>query len=300
MRTKLLWVGWLVIAASLAAQPLQVVTTQPGLADLARRIGGEQVSVYSLTSGTEDIHLVSVRPSMLNRVRKADVFLQIGMSLEHSWVPALLDAARNPRVRPGGEGFINGSAGVVPMGRPASLSRAEGVDLHPEGNPHYNLDPERVRVLARNIAAGLSSLRANQAALFTANLQAFESELDAKMAAWQAILSPYAGQSILETHDTWIYFAERFGLKIQARLEPKPGVAPTAAHLGSLVEPAKLAKVRVVIAPRGKTESADKLAELVGARVLVLPTSSTAEGETAGWIPFMDHVVNSLAAGLKP
>ncbi len=239
MRTKLLWVGWLVIAASLAAQPLQVVTTQPDLADLARRIGGEQVSVYSLTSGTEDIHLVSVRPSMLNRVRKADVFLQIGMSLEHSWVPALLDAARNPRVRPGGEGFINGSAGVVPMGRPASLSRAEGVDLHPEGNPHYNLDPERVRVLARNIAAGLSSLRANQAALFTANLQAFESELDAKMAAWQAILSPYAGQSILETHDTWIYFAERFGLKIQARLGPKPGVAPTAAHLGSLVVPAK-------------------------------------------------------------
>jgi zinc/manganese transport system substrate-binding protein len=290
----------LALLPSLPAQKLRVVVTQPDLADLASTIGGDQVEVSCLTSARDDLHLVSIRPSMLNRVRKADLFAQIGLDLEHAWVPALLAAARNDRVLPGGAGHVEASRGLQPLGVPERVSRELGTDLHPRGNPHCNLDPEGGRLLARNIHAALVASRPDARAAFDQRLAAFEAELDRRMVAWKAVLAPHAGAAFIEDHDAWAYFAARFGLRIVGRLEPKPGLAPTAAHLAALVETARREQVGVILATPRLESAARKVAEGCGAELLIQPLSSALEGPTQGYLAFLDHVVTELARRLKP
>ncbi|MCA8943470.1 MAG: zinc ABC transporter substrate-binding protein, partial [Planctomycetes bacterium] len=138
-----------------AVAQVQVVATIPDFADIAERIGGDAVTAISLTQGSEDLHLVRIRPSLLIKLRRADVFIQLGLDGEHAWVPALLRTARNDRIRPGAPGFCDASIGVPALEVPESVHRGAGPDLHPRGNPHYNLDPVRMRIAARNILACL-------------------------------------------------------------------------------------------------------------------------------------------------
>ena len=137
------------------AQQIRVVATWPALADITRQIGKELVTVDSLATGIEDPHGVPMKPSFVPRLNRADVLVLIGLEDEHSWLPALLEVANNPKILLGRPGYIDCSVGVPVLEAPALVDRSEG-DLHPRGNPHYLLDPVRAKIAAQNIAAGLS------------------------------------------------------------------------------------------------------------------------------------------------
>jgi zinc/manganese transport system substrate-binding protein len=137
------------------AQQIRVVATWPALADITRQIGKELVNVDSLATGVEDPHGVPMKPSFVPRLNRSDVLVLIGLEDEHSWLPALLEVANNPKILLGRPGYIDCSIGVSVLEAPTLVDRSEG-DLHPRGNPHYLLDPVRAKIVAQNIATGLS------------------------------------------------------------------------------------------------------------------------------------------------
>ena len=285
--------------ATLGAAQHRVVTTIPDFADLAQRIGGDAVEVSSLTKGHEDLHLVRIRPSLLIRLRKADAFVQLGLDGEHAWVPAMMRAARNDKIRPGQAGFCDCSLGVKPLEVPDAVSRAAGACLHPSGNPHYNLDPARMRIAARNIRDCLIRLDPPKRALFTQRCAAWEKELDGRLAEWHRKLAPFRGAEFVEAHSSWVYFAETFGLRIAARLEPLPGLAPTAGHLDKVVRLAKERDIGLIVGRMMYADVARRVAQGAGAKVAILQMASSSSGKRRGWFTYMDHVVDTFAGGLR-
>lgn len=280
-------------------EPLRVVTTTPDLADLARRIGGARVEAVSLTSGTEDFHAVRARPSLLVRLSRADVLIEMGLDLEHSWLPALLQSARNDRIRPGTPGFINVSSGIVPLEVPDDKTRKAGPDNHPQGNPHFNLSPTRARTIADNILAGFLAVAPAHREEFAENHRRFVAELETRLAGWRERLAPFRGAAFIEHHSSFAYFAEEFGLRIVAKLEPKPGVSPSPDHLARVVEIAKQERVGIIVARPANADLAKKVAAECGATAVVLPLSSTTEGDTAGYFEYIEHIVALFEKSLK-
>jgi ABC-type Zn uptake system ZnuABC Zn-binding protein ZnuA len=170
--------------------------------------------------------------------------------------------------------------------------------MHPSGNPHYNLDPEGMRIAARHIGGGLKRLRPGSAAAFDQRLSAWEADLDARLESWKQRLGPFRGAAFIEYHDTWVYFAERFGLRIVARLEPKPGLSPTPSHLAQVVARARSEQVGLIVSRPVYADVARKVAAEVGAKTATLTYSSTEGGSTRGYLAFMDHVVETFASNL--
>lgn len=275
-----------------------MVTTTPDLADVVRTIGGDDVDVHTLTTGEEDLHLVTVRPSFLVQVHRADVFVQLGFDAEHAWVPALLQKAKNRAVRPGGAGFCDASVGVTPLQVPASVTRDAGPDLHPRGNPHYNLDPRRMKTVARNVRDCLVRVDEAHRAGYFERHAAFEEAIDRHHATWKKLLEPCRGSAFIENHRTWIYFADAFDLRIVGSLEPRPGLPPSAKHLADIIELAKRENVRLVVARPRFAELARRVAKDCGADARILQIGSLASGR--GWLAFMDDIVAQFASVLGP
>lgn len=288
----------LLLAASLCGQ-LRVMTTVPDFADIVAKIGGDAVEVESLTRGHEDLHLVRIRPSLVVRLRRADAFVQIGLDAEHSWVPPLLRVARNDRIRPGKPGFCDASRGIKPLEILETVSREQGADLHPHGNPHYNLDPIRMRVAAKNIRDFLVRLVPDKKAKFDAGFASWSRELDKRFARWRATLEPLRGAAFIESHSAWIYFAETFGLEIVAKLEPKPGLAPTANHLSQVMRAAQDRNVGLVVGRSRYADVAARVAKETNAKAITMPIYCRAKGELSDWFGFMDHVVHTFAENLR-
>lgn len=286
------------LAATNTAQ-LRVVSTIPDFADLASRIGGDAVQAISLTKGHEDLHLVRIRPSLLIKLRKADVFIQLGLDGEHSWVPAMMRTARNERVQPGQPGFCDASVGIDPLETPDSVTRGSGPDLHPRGNPHYNLDPERMRQAARNIRDCLIRVAPGKKEHFTRRCKAWEAELDKHQARWRKQLAAFKGAEFIEAHSAWVYFAAAFGLKIAGRLEPSPGMAPTPRHLAEVIRIAKGKQVGLVVGRPRYADVARRVAGEAGAEAINLQICSPSKGKHQGWFVYMDHVVATFAKHLR-
>ena len=282
-----------------AADPLRIVTTTPDLADLTRAIGGDEVTVKSLTRGTEDFHAVRPRPKLLIALSKADVLVQIGLDLEHSWLPALVQSARNKRIKPGTSGWITASAGIEPLEVPKHVHRKDGPDVHPKGNPHVNLSPVRAQKLASNILEGLCKAAPDRAEGFRARHAEWERGWEKKLADWKSRLAPLRGAALIEFHQSWSYLADDFGLRIVARLEPKPGVSPSARYLAEVVETGKKEKVGAILARPANADIANKVAKEIGATPLILPLASTTKGEFEGYETFFEQVVTRLETNLK-
>src|SRR5436309_103970 len=195
-----------------AEAKIYVVTTLPDLADIAARIGGDLVTVESLAKGVEDPHGVPIKPSFVPKLNRAQVLVVMGLEYEHSWIPALLSEARNSKIMKGNIGYIDVSLKVTPKEVPTDLSRAKG-ELHPAGNPHFNLDPEGGRLIAQTIAEGLALNFPQHRATFEANLKAFMAQLDAKIQEWKVMARPLKGVKFISYHADFTYFAYRFRLE---------------------------------------------------------------------------------------
>lgn len=277
---------------------IRVVTTTPDLADFARQVGGDRVTVTSLTRGSEDFHKVRPRPRLLNAIYRADLLIQVGLDLEHSWLPQLMKAANNKRIRPGTPGFINVSAGIDVLDVPVASTRKSGPDLHVKGNPHYNLSPLVAREILNNIVQGFCRYDSKNSDIYKQNAQAYLDKLNQKISEWQQRMQPFEGAAFIEYHETWSYFARDFDLRIVARIEAKPGVTPQPAYLVSVVDTARAENVGLIVARPANLDLAKKIESNCSARALVLSHSSSATGELMGYIPFMDHVVTVFEENL--
>ena len=293
-----LGVGLLAVSAT-GADKLKVVTTIPDLADMTRQIGGDQVDVTSLATGVEDIHAVPMKPSFAVRLNRADAVVLLGLEAEHAFLPALLEAARNPKILRDAPGYIDCSTYITPLEAPNRIDRALG-DQHPMGNPHYNVDPVMGKDAARAIADGLSRLRPEHEADFKKNLAAFEEKLDAAIARWEREAAPLRGKKLVSYHPDLIYFAERFGMEPVGTIEIRAGVDPTPGHIADLEERMRREKVDLVVRelhyPAGLAET---VARATGAKLVELPVMVGGVPEAKDYISFIDYNVRTMLRAVK-
>jgi zinc/manganese transport system substrate-binding protein len=284
-------------AASASAQ-IRVVATTPDLASVAKEIGGDKVSVVALAKPTEDPHYVDAKPSHIVTLNRADALIEGGAELELGWLPPLLENSRNSKISAGAPGRIVASEGIKLLEIPTSFDRSKG-DVHSLGNPHFMIDPVNVKIIARNIANHLAQIDPKNAATYNGNLGRFNTKLDAKFADWQKQLAPYRGARIVTYHKDFIYLADRFGLNIVDELEPKPGIAPSPAHLAQVIIKMKATNAKVILVqPFQNRRTAETVARQTGAAVLDVPQQPGAALNTASYFDLMDNLVRTLAGGL--
>jgi ABC-type Zn uptake system ZnuABC Zn-binding protein ZnuA len=285
----------LLLAAPLAGA-VRVVTTTTDLASIARAVGGERVEVTALAAGFQDPHFVDAKPSFLLRLQKADLFLQAGLELEAGWAPTLLANARNPKLLPGGPGFVDASTGIERLEVPTAADRSAG-DIHPYGNPHYWLDPANGARIAANIAAGLKRVDGAGAAAYDAGYAAFARDLDAALARWTAAAQPLAGVPVVAYHNLFPYLQRRFGFRAVAFVEPKPGIPPSGRYLAELAETMRRDRVEVILTSTFYDQKTAKLlAQLAGAEVVTLASSVEGVPEATDYFALFDENLERLLA----
>src|SRR3954471_14943923 len=197
--------------AARAQGKLNVMTTTEDLASIAREVGGDHITVESISRGYQDPHFVEAKPSFILKLQKADVLVVVGRELEIGWLPPLIQQSRNGKIQQGADGYVDASLRAsildIPTGQ---VTRAMG-DVHPLGNPHYWLDPENGKRIGKEIADKLSQLRPNDRAMFEQRLADFSARIDAAEKRWLAAVAPYKGIKVVTYHRSFPNFAERFG-----------------------------------------------------------------------------------------
>ena len=290
----------LVTLASNALADVRVVTTNPTLGDLARQVGGEQVRVESLMRGPENPHNVIPKPSLVMKLRKADLFVHLGLDAE-PWVPNLLRSARRERLLAGGEGNVDTSRGIELLEIPsrAQLTRALG-DIHVYGNTHYVLDPLNGIAIGRTIAEALSRVDPEHASLFDERARELERKLRALTEQLILRMEPLAGTRVVTYHRTWPYFLKRFALEKLAEVEPKPGIAPGPRHIARVARNMKENGVGIVIVETfSDLKTAQRLADLVGGRAVVLAQEVNALPDVETYEALFEHNVEALLAAQR-
>jgi ABC-type Zn uptake system ZnuABC Zn-binding protein ZnuA len=283
-----------------AQSKLNVVTTTEDLASIAREVGGDRIAVESISRGYQDPHFVEAKPSFILRLQRADLLIVVGRELEVGWLPPLINQSRNAKVQPGGAGYLDASTQAHILDLPTGqVTRAMG-DVHPLGNPHYWLDPENGKAIAKEIAAKLGELRPNDRAVFDQRLNDFTSRLDAAEKRWLAQLAPYKGAKVVTYHRSYPNFADRFGLDVIGYVEPRPGIPPTPQHTLDLINEMKRQNVKVVLVePYFDLKTPNSIGRETGAQVLVMPPSVGGTKEITDYFKLFDYDVNLLATALK-
>lgn len=288
------------VSPSLASSPVpadkvKVVATIPDLADFARRIGGERVDVKALSKGTENLHTVHVRPSMLIALARADLYLQMGLSMEAAWMPELLIRSGNDDIQPGAAGFVNCSSGWEAIEVPEDLSRREG-HLHPEGNPHFNLDPKAGRHLVTKVHAGLLRVDPEGKETYDRNLKAVLEKLDEAEKRWAEQGAKWKGLKVCVYHTEFSYLAKRYGMEQAVSIEPKPGIPPTPGDIARVVKQMREQKVGVILtASWSNNRQVADIARKTGAKIVLLPNQVKGADWATDWFTFQDGMHERLA-----
>ena len=278
---------------------ITVVATTPDLASIAREIGGSAVDVKALAKPTEDPHFVDAKPSHIVTLNRADMLIEGGAELELGWLPPLMESSRNSKIASGAAGRVVASHGIKMKEIPVTFDRSKG-DVHALGNPHFLIDPLNAKIVAANIAQHLAQVDPKSAATYQANLRTFESKLDAKLAEWQKQLAPFKGAKIVTYHKDFVYLADRFDLEVVATLEPKPGIAPSPAHLATVISTMRAQNAHVILVqPYQNRRTAETVARQTSATVLDMPQQPGAVKEATTYFTMMDHLVRTLANGLQ-
>src|SRR5215218_9693127 len=300
-KTAVLAAGLAAMAGPAAAQrQLKVVTSTTDLDDIARAVGGSRVSSVHISEGYQDPHFVEAKPSFILQLRSADIFAFVGLDLEIGWMPLLVDGARNPKIRQGGTGYLDVSQAIRVLDRPTgNVDRSQG-DVHAAGNPHYWLDPENGRRIARLFRDRLSRLSPADAQTFARNYTAWEARLNAAERAWAPQLAQIRGKPVVAWHTSWRYLAQYTGMNLVGFMEPKPGVPPSPSHLAGLIATIRRTGAKVIVMePFYDRRTADFVATRTGARVLVLPPSVGGVRSITDYIQLMQNDVGQIAAAVR-
>jgi zinc/manganese transport system substrate-binding protein len=278
---------------------LNVVATLPDFGALAREIGGDNVSVTVLAKPTEDPHFVDARPSFVVQLRNADVLIDGGAELEIGWLPPLLQNARNPKIDIGKPGRVVASEGIRLMNVPGAVTRAAG-DVHALGNPHFSTDPIIAKAVAQHIAQSFSTVDPPNASSYQTNYKKFEATINAKLQEWGGAMLPFKDQHVVAYHDSWPYFAHRFGVNIDIFLEPKPGIPPSPSHLAEVINLMKAQHIKaIIVEPFHDRKIAEKVASATGAKVVDFAQFPGGLSGTDSYVKLIDKLVSNLVAALK-
>jgi zinc/manganese transport system substrate-binding protein len=290
-------------SAGQAAKKLSVVTTTQDLASIAQMIGGDRVQVEPLAKGYQDPHFVDAKPSYLVKLRKADVFVEVGRDLEIGWAPGLLNNARNSKILPGGAGFVDASTGMKILEQGGRVGREMG-DVHPLGNPHYWLDPENGLVIAANIRDAFAKNDPAGRAAYDARYADFKKQLEARKEGWEKRAKSLGldGMKVVTYHRSWPYSAQAFGFEVVDFVEPRPGVPPAPKHVQELTELMKSQNVRLLIVePYFDPKLPTQIAKNAGAAIVILPPSVGAVPEAKDYFSLFDAqlalIQKALASG---
>jgi zinc/manganese transport system substrate-binding protein len=232
---------------SLAQAAVDVFACEPEWGALAREIGGPKVEVFVATNALQDPHRIQARPSLIARMRRADLVACTGAELEVGWLPVLLREAGNNRVQPGGPGYFEAARQVPLLERPSRLDRAGG-DIHPGGNPHIQGDPANIPPVAEGLARSLAEVDPDNAGYYRARLADFKGRWSGAMARWAREAMPLKGVTVVQQHKD-PYVVRWLGLRSLGELEPVPGVEPTASHLTELLGLFRTNPARMILRP---------------------------------------------------
>jgi zinc/manganese transport system substrate-binding protein len=300
IKAMFLLVMFLVAVSATAQNKLNVIATTEDLASIAREVGGDRITVDSIAKGYQDPHFVEAKPSFILKMQKADLLIAVGRELEIGWLPPLIQQSRNGKIQPGAEGYLDASLRAQILEVPTTqVTRAEG-DVHPLGNPHYWMDPENGKQIAKDIADKLSQFRPNDRAYFAMRLADFTSRLDTAEKRWLAMMAPYKGTKMVTYHRSFPNFAARFGLDIIGYVEPRPGIPPSPSHTLDLIQEMKRQQVKIILMePYFDQKTPNAIATQTGAHVLVMPPSVGGEKTVTDYLQLFDYDINLLVNALK-
>lgn len=275
---------------------LNIFACEPEWSALAEEIGGKRVKVTSATHALQDPHYVEARPSLISKMRKADLVICSGAQLEIGWLPMLLSKANNPAVLPGRDGFLEASSFVPRLDVPDSLDRAQG-DMHPQGNPHVQMNPHNIAMIARALGARMALLDPANAAVFENGTEDFLRRWQAAILDWERRAQPLAGKRVVCHHKSWVYLEDWLQLEEVATLEPVPGIPPTASHLSALLDELGTdgSGADVIIrSPFQSAKASDWLQEHTGIPAVVLPLTVGGTDGADDLFGLFDDALNRL------
>ena len=291
--------------AVLAAGPparaaVNVMAATEDLADLTRQVGGDKVKVEAIAKGYQDPHFVEAKPSFILKLAHADLLVVVGRELEIGWLPPLIQQSRNAKIQVGADGYLDASLSAkileIPTGQ---ITRAMG-DVHPLGNPHYWLDPDNGRRVAKAIADKLSRMSPGDAAYFASNDADFDKRLAEAEKRWDAMMAPYKGVKVVTYHRSWPNFADRFGLDVIGYVEPRPGIPPSPSHTLDLIAEMKRQNVKILmVEPYFDLKTPNSIGRETGAKVLVMTPSVGGEKEITDYFKLFDYDIDLLVKAIK-
>ncbi len=291
----------LVLAATVAAPAhanLKVFSCEPEWGSLLQELAGDKITVDVATSALQDVHQIEAKPSLIAKVRRADLVVCTGAELEAGWLPQLLRQAANPKVV-SGPGLFMVASQITTLDKPRLLDRAAG-DVHPQGNPHFQMDPYRVLAIAKALSARLSQLDASNAVVYQQRLVGFSTRWSAAIKRWEVKAAPLKGRNIIVQHASWVYLERWLGLAEIGALEPKPGVPPTSAHLASLIGTAKSGNTLAIVRAAYQDPKSSKwLSERTSVPAVVLPLTVGGDAQSKDLFTLFDSTIDKLLSAAK-
>ena len=280
-----------------AASKLNVMTATQDLASLAREVGGDLINADSIAMGYQDPHFVEPKPSFLLKLQKADLLVVVGLQLEIGWLPPLITQSRNAKIQVGAPGYLDMSQSCqileIPTGQ---VTRAMG-DVHPLGNPHYWLDPDNGRRIAKALAAKFSEMQPANAAAFAQHYADFDKRLAAAEKGWEAKMAPYRNRKVVTYHRSWPNFCDHFGLVVVDYVEPKPGIPPSPVHTLEVINTMKREGIKLILVePYFDLRAPNKIAQDVGGQVAVLLPSVGGVKQVTDYFQLFDYDINLLVS----
>lgn len=293
--TRLAMLGFVLLGVEPVSAALSVVTTTTDLASLVVEIGGDRVKVQSICLGSQDPHFLRAKPTYALRLRKADLLVYIGLELEKAWLPLLIQGSRNPKLNPGKKGNLDASIGATILEIPeGTVDRSMG-DVHPQGNPHYLLDPSNILVVAEAIAHRLTHIDPEGADYYSGQLGGFIDQFTEALNFWEFDAASLKGRKIVVYHREFVYLAHWLGLEIVEAVENIPGINPSPIHLSELQKRMKSQGIQVLLASTYSNRSVAKtVAERGGAKLLVLPVAPDPKGDIRNIFALFENAVKRL------
>lgn len=265
----LLWVG--VSAAVNVNAKVNVFACEPEWQSLANTLGGQHVTSFSATTAFQDPHFIEARPSLIAKVRRADLIVCTGAELEIGWLSLLLRQSGNALIQEGRQGFFMAAEQVARIEIPTQLDRSQG-DVHASGNPHVHWDPYRLLIIAKALSERLALIDGDNTADYKANYRIFEAKWQSQIREWETMMAPLKDSKVIVYHKNWSYLMRWLGINVVGDLEPKPGLPPTSAHLANLLQKARAEKLDyIVMANYQNDKGARWLSKKTNMPVLNLP-----------------------------
>ena len=280
---------------------INIVTSVPDLAAIAKEIGGDNVRVKSLGRGYQNPHYVDAKPSYILDLNKADLLIYVGLDLEIGWLPVLVTGARNSKINSPNTGGNLDTSTLVPLLEvpQTRVDRSMG-DIHPGGNPHFLLDPRRAIIVAGGIADRLTELDPANASIYESNLASFTSALEGKIIEWDSMLEPYQGTKIFTYHKLWTYFINWSGFDEAGTIEPKPGIPPSPKHVAELIKIAENNDVKLVISSNYyPKKSGAQIAKTANIPFLSLPAQVGGEEGIDTYTDLIDTIVSRITSTIN-